>query len=67
MTDEPVIPPHLLTYRDEDWMPRVEDSVTFPALRARELQRIAQDRWANAHGMWRDRFEALQAKQQGQT
>lgn len=66
MSDEPVIPPHLLVYRDEDWMPHVEDSVMYRGLRARELQRIAQDEWGNAHGMWRAEFEDLQAKQQGQ-
>ncbi|MBD2894778.1 hypothetical protein amrb99_37060 [Actinomadura sp. RB99] len=63
---EPAIPPHLLVYRDEDWLHLVEDSVTYRGLRARELQRMAQDRWANDHGMWRAEFEALQAKQQEQ-
>lgn len=51
------IPEHLLLYNPSDWMGKVEPSVRFPDLRARELQRQAQDRWSQSVGIWRDTFE----------
>jgi len=51
------IPSHLLAYDPSDWMDQVEPSVRFPDLRARELQRQAQDRWSQSVGIWRDTFE----------
>lgn len=58
------IPPHLLTYDEQDWLPQVEDSVRYRSLRARELWRMAQDRWGHEHGVWRAEFEQMQQAQQ---
>jgi len=51
------IPSHLLAYDPADWLDKVEPSVRFPDLRARELQRQAQDAWSQSVGIWRDTFE----------
>ncbi|SDQ98721.1 hypothetical protein [Thermostaphylospora chromogena] len=62
----PAIPHELLVYRDEDWLPKVQPSAVFPQLRARELQRQAQDAWGNQHAVWRAEFEALQREQRAE-
>ncbi|MEV7309445.1 hypothetical protein AB0N67_24740 [Streptomyces microflavus] len=53
------VPAELIHYAEGHWMPMVEDSISFPVLRAREKWRQAQDAWATAHGMDRTQFEAL--------
>jgi hypothetical protein len=57
------IPPHLLTYNEDRWLPEVEESVRLPNLRAREKWRQAQDAWANQNGIDRTQFEQLRQQQ----
>ena len=57
------IPNRLATYDERHWLPDVEDSISFPELRAREKWRQGQDAWAHQHGLDRAQFEALLRRQ----
>jgi hypothetical protein len=59
------IPPHLVTFRPDDWPGRSVDHVGFTndALRRREQWRQAQDRWCAQRKMWRGEFEELHTRQ----
>lgn len=57
------IPEVLITYTADDWLPQVEDGISFPQLRAREKWRQAQDTWADDHGLDRTEFERLMRQQ----
>lgn len=63
MTD-PAIPYRLLIFNPDDWPgPDPTHLMSIPVLIQRERWRQAQDAWGHEHGIWRDRFEELQAQQ----